>query len=360
MKPPAILFAIGLACCFVSPACAPFPKHISASLTGPQGRNAFVAPGTDAMGMIALNQPVLNNPLPPADLTSHSVAKCGGALGSLFAEWQNVSGRQMQFVHGKAAASEFAGKDFWGTHRYRDWNMLLVPNDGYDEFLAPANYFSLGGWDDDALAQDLVLSNPNLDRLIELEWDSGFFAPEMAPLAGDETLAVGRWSFDCGHEGPSKSNPATTLGFRAEIHAPEIVLSSHVVQSNATEVHAQFKVFAGSRAGLLDVIPFLFFVQRFFSSYKNPLGGQDYSVNLHAPGNGWEIAKCTMQEGSRAGGRAHRIKGQAQSDDGGKSLNYTLSAQSLGRTAPIESSAIIDVSWVREGSSPGGGVTKCQ
>jgi hypothetical protein len=235
-----------------------------------------------------------------------------------------------------------------------------VPNDGYDEFLGPANYLTLGGWDDDALAQDLVLSNPNLDRLIELEWDSGFFAPEMAPLAGDETLAVGRWSFDCGHEGPSKSNPATTLGFRAEIHAPEIVLSSHIMQSDATEVQAKFKVFAGSRAGPLNTIPFLFFLQKFFTSYKNPLGGQDYSISLRAPESGWKIAKCSMQEGPRAGGRAHRIKGQAQSEDGGKSLTFTLSAQSLRRTAPIESSAIIDVLWVREDSSPGGGVTKCE
>jgi hypothetical protein len=361
MKPPVVLFAVGIGCCFIAPGCATIPKHVSASLQViPQPRNPMVTPGTDATGMIALNQPVLNNPLPSAGLTSQSVSKCGGVLGKLFAEWQNVDGQPMQFVHGTAAASEFSGGDFWGTHRYRDWNVLLVPNDGYDVFLAPANYFGPGGWDDNALAQDLFSSNPNLDGLIEIEWDSGFFAPEMAPLAGDETLAVGRWAFDCGHEGPSTSNPAEIIGFRAEIHAPEILLSSHIVRSDATQVHAQFKVFAGSRSGPLNTIPFIFFLQKFFTSYKNPLGGRDYSANLRAPGDGWKIASCTMNAGKRASGRAHRIKGQVQSQDGGKSLTFSLSAQNLRQTASIESSAMIDVLWVREDSSPGGGVTKCE
>lgn len=53
-----------------------------------------------------------------------------------------------------------------------------MANQGYDIFLAPANVVSFGGWDDDAVAQDLILKNPNLDSLVEVEWDSGFFAPE--------------------------------------------------------------------------------------------------------------------------------------------------------------------------------------
>jgi hypothetical protein len=351
-----------LLCGLVTFACAPFPNRVSASLRGPQPRNAFVAPGTDATGMIVWNQPVLPRPvLPPptGQLTSeNSIDTCGGVLGALFAEWKNAHGGQIQPVHGMAAASEFSGSDFWGTHRYRDWNMILVLDDGYDVFLAPGNYYALGGWDDDALVQDLTTSNHNLDGLLELEWDSGFFAPEMAPVAGDETLVAGRWAFDCGHE--SQSSASTPLGFRAEIHAPEIVLSSHILQSNPTVVRAQFKAFAGSRSGPMNTIPLIFFIQRFFASYKNPLGGQNYSATMRAPGDGWKIASCKIQAGHPAGGRTHKIMPQVQSEDGGRSLTFTLPAQGLNVSARIESSTIIDVSWVRADSSPGGGVTKCE
>jgi hypothetical protein len=359
MKESYILLGAVIACCFLA-SCAPFPKHVSAKLTGPQPRNPFVTAGTDSAGMIVWNHPVLNDPLPSPTLATKSIEKCGGVLGKLFAEWQNVDGKQLQFIHGTAAASEFSGYDFWGTHRYHDWNVLLVANQGYDTFLAPANVVSFGGWDDDAVAQDLILKNPNLDSLVEVEWDSGFFAPEMAPLAGDETVAVGRWAFDCGHEDQETGASARTIGFRSEIHAPEILLSSHLLQSDSTMVHAQFKIFAGSRSGPLDTIPFIFFLQRFFSSYKNPLGGQDYSVGLRAPGDGWTITSCSMTQGKGTGGRTRRIKGHVESGDGGKSLTFTLSVQGLKPTARIESSTIIDVSWVRADSSLGGGVTKCE
>jgi hypothetical protein len=294
-------------------------------------------------------------------LTSNdSVAKCGGVLGTLFSEWKNIYGEKVQVIHGKVAASEFSGYDFWVTHRYRDWNMLLVVNDGYSVFLAPGNYFTLGGWDDDALAQDLVVSNPNLDSLIELEWDSGFFAPEMAPVAGDETLAIGRWDFDCGHESTSKTSPLVSLGFRAEMHAPGILVSSHILQSDPTAVHAQFKVFAGSQSGPMNTIPLIFFIQKFFATYVNPLGGQNYSANLRVPADGWKIVSCKTEEGTPAGGRKHKIKAPVQSEDGGSSLTFTLPAKSFETSARIESSTIIDVSWVRADSSPGGGLTKCE
>lgn len=359
MSSRAVLLGVGVCCVLFGSSCAPIPKRVRPALRGPQPRNAFVAPGTNSADMIVWNSPTFNTPLPPADLASHSLAKCGGPLGKLFKEWEDVSDAQMHFIHGRTAASEFSGADFWGTHRYRDWNTLLVVDQSYDLFLGPANSFTLGGWDDDALAQDLVLQNPDLESLIELEWDSGYFAPEAAPGAGDETLAVGRWAFDCGHEAISKTAPANSLGFRTEIHAPEIVLSSHVVKSDATAVQAQFRLFAGSRSGPLDTAPALFFLQRLFVSRRNPLGGQDYSVTLRPPSDGWKINSCSIREGSHSGGRPHRIKGLVQSEDGGKTLNLLLSARTLKPRTKIESSALIDVNWV-PADSPSGGATKCE
>jgi hypothetical protein len=237
--------------------------------------------------------------------------------------------------------------------------MLLVLDHNFEQLLAPSN-FLYAGWDDDPIVQDLRIDNPDLASLIELEWDSGFFPPEMAPEAGDETLAVGRWVFDCGHEGAEKNAPLVSTGFRTEIHAPEIIVSSHVLQTTALEVHVQFKIFTGSRSGPLDTVPLFFFVERFFSSHKNPLGGQDYSVMLEAPGSGWKIASCRVSDGTPAGGRPHRIKGTVRPDDDGKSLTWSLTAGSFKNSARIESSQLIDVRWVREDFSSGGGLRQCQ
>jgi len=349
-----------LACCWLASACATFPKHIPSTLLGPQARSPFVTAGTDSSGMIVWKQPAVTIPAPQTNMGTKSIEKCGGEVGKFLAEWQDVNGSQMQLIHGKAAASEFSGYDFWGTHRYHDWNVLLVVNQGYDAFLGPANFISFGGWGDDAVAQYLFLKNPELDGLVELEWDSGFFAPEMAPTAGDETLVVGRWAYDCGHEDEETSSSEHTLGFRAEIHAPEILMSSHILQSDSTTVHANFKIFAGSRSGPLNTIPLIFYVQKFFASYKNPLGGKDYSIGLRAPGDGWKIASCRLTPGTPAGGRARRITGNIGSDDGGTSLTFTLSAKDLKPTARIESSMMVDVTWVRSDSSRGRGITKCE
>lgn len=360
MRKGSVLLAAGIASCFIASACAPFPKHVSAQLKGQQPRDPFATASADQSSMIVWREPQLNTPLPPAELKTKSIERCGGALGKLFSEWQNVDGKQLQFVHGQAAASEFSGNDFWGTHRYHDWNIILVPNTGYDEFLAPANFVIFGGWDDDAIVQDLVLKNPNLDSLFELEWDSGFFPPEMAPLAGDETLAVGRWVFDCGHEDQETDPDIGTIGFRSEIHAPEVLLSSHILQSDPGLVRAQFKMYAGSRGGPMNAISFISFLQRFLTSYKNPLGGNDYSIGLRAPGDGWKISSCHVIPGFLAGGRVHRIVAHVESDDGGKSLILTLSARNFKPTARLDSSTIIDVSWVRTDSSTAGGITKCE
>ena len=132
MKRRFILLAAGITCCLFASACAGFPKHVSAKLMGPQARNPYVTPGTDSAGMIVWNKPELNNPLPPSTLATKSIERCGGIAGKLFAEWQNVDGKQLQAVHGTAAASEFSGYDFWGTHRYHDWNILLVVNQGHE------------------------------------------------------------------------------------------------------------------------------------------------------------------------------------------------------------------------------------
>src|SRR5438034_11753025 len=95
----------------------------------------------------------------------------------------------MRLIHGWSAASQFAGSDFWGTHRYRDWNVLLVGSGGFEQFAAPANDPNFADWSE---VQDLYVQNPEIGRIIEVEWDSGFFAPEMAPQLGDETRSEER------------------------------------------------------------------------------------------------------------------------------------------------------------------------
>ncbi len=368
----AVLFTLCFSCCFFVSACAPIPAHVPVSLRHtPQPRNADV----DGLGrdghtdMILWKQPDLNHQWPtslpsgPA-LADYSVQTCGGPAGKLFHEWQDVpppdtpDSRHMWLVHGKAAASEFSGADFWGNHRYRDWNVLLVVNKESEMFLAPANFLD-SGWDDSPIAQDLRVDNPDLESLMEIEWDSGFFPPEMAPEAGDETLIVGRWAFDCGHEGAAKSSSLVSTGFRTEIHAPAILMSSHIVQSTPSSIQARFKIYAGSRGGPLDTVPLLFFLQRLWGSHQNPLGGQDYSLNLRIPEDGWSIASCSAQQGTQAGRRHKNISRNLESKDGGNSLTLTLSAHEFSTFARIEGSTIINVHWVRADSLPAGGVRKC-
>ncbi len=369
----AILFTLCLSCCYFISACAPIPAHVPLSLRQtPQPRNAHVdALGTDGHAdMIIWKQPDLNQPWPaslpsgPA-LADYSVQTCGGPAGKLFHEWQDVprpdkqDSHHMWLVHGKAAASEFSGADFWGNHRYRDWNLLLVVNRESERFLVPANFLALD-WEDSPIAHDLLVDNPDLENLMEMEWDSGFFPPEMAPEAGDETLVVGRWAFDCGHEGAAKNSLLISTGFRAEIHAPAILMSSHIVESTPSSIQARFKIYAGSRGGPMDTIPLLFFLQRLWGSRQNPLGGQDYSLNLGAPSDGWKIASCRTQQGTLAGGRHKYIKTNLESQDGGKSLTLTFSAHEFSKTARIEGSTIANVHWVRADSLPSGGVSRCE
>ncbi len=371
----AVLFTLCFSCCYFVAACAPIPAHVRSNLRHtPQLRNARVdvdGLGTDGhTDMIMWKQPDLNHEWPtslpsgPA-FADYSVQTCGGPAGKLFHEWQDVPPPDMPYSHrmwlvnGKAAASEFSGADFWGNHRYRDWNVLLVVNRESERFLAPANFLD-SGWEDSPIAQDLRVDNPDLESLMEIEWDSGFFPPEMAPEAGDETLIVGRWAFDCGHEGAAKSSPLMSTGFRTEIHAPAILMSSHIVESTPSSVQARFKIYAGSRGGPLDTIPLFFFIQRFWSSHQNPLGGKEYSIDLRAPQDGWRVASCTAVEGHQAGGRHTKISKILASQDGGKSLTLTLSAQNFTPSARIESSTIVTVRWVPANSLPAGDVTKCE
>jgi len=324
----------------------------------PIGEN--VIPGNANTDMIVWTQPPFSTPPSSQNITSaYSSQRCGGVLGTLIQEYRDVKGKDMQMLHGTAVASQFSGTDFWGTHRYRDWNVVLVPETADEPFLSTANSLFQGGWEDDGLiAHDVVEKNPDLDKLIEFEWDTGFFAPELAPAGGDEAVTVGRWILDCGHESVSKTTPPVTLGFRAEVHAPEILLSSHVVQSDPNQIQARFKFFAGSRSGPLDTITAIFLVAKFFASHKNPLAGLDYAANLRPPGDGWKIASCTVTEGARSGGRPKRIPSEVKSEDGGKSLTLTLPAKEV-KSSRIESSKIIDVTWVRQDSSSRGGITQC-
>lgn len=370
--PRALLCTLCLSCCFFVWACAAIPAHVPAKLRNtPQSRNAHVDElGTDGHAdMIKWKQPDLNLQFPAGlpsgpPLADYSVQTCGGPAGKLFHEWQDVppadnpASRHMWLVHGKAAASEFSGADFFGNHRYRDWNTLLVLNKESERFLAPANFLD-SGWEDSPIAHDLRVDNPDLESLMEMEWDTGFFPPEMAPEAGDETLIVGRWAFDCGHEAAPKNSPLVSTGFRTEIHAPAILISSHIFESTPSSIQARFKIYAGSRGGPLDAIPLLFLFQRLWGSHQNPLGGQDYTLNLGVPKDGWKIASCTAQQGTRASSRHRYITANLGSDDGGNSLTLTLSAHEFNKSARIEGSTIVNVRWVPADSLPGGGVTKC-
>ena len=217
MKPRALLPTVCLCCCLTVSGCAPFPGRVAASLKAPQPRNGLVGPAsaTETQGgsreMIVWNAPDMNkgqswafSPSYSRDDIERSLDLCPPA-GALFSEWKDVETQNpapMRLIHGWAAASQFAGSDFWGTHRYRDWNILLVGSGGFEQFAAPANDPNFTDWSE---VQDLYVENPEIGRLIEVEWDSGFFAPEMAPQTGDETVVDGRWDFDCGHESATKS-----------------------------------------------------------------------------------------------------------------------------------------------------------
>src|SRR2546429_4415692 len=198
MNARAILPALCLCYCFTVSGCAPYPGRVAASLKGPQLRNGVVGPATETAGgsreMIVWNAPDLNNgqtwafsPNYSQDDIDRSLNLCPPA-GVLFGEWKDVEKNQsqhvapMRLIHGWSAASQFAGSDFWGTHRYRDWNVLLVGSGGFEQFAAPANDPNFADWSE---VQDLYVQNPEIGRIIEVEWDSGFFAPEMAPQLGD-------------------------------------------------------------------------------------------------------------------------------------------------------------------------------
>jgi hypothetical protein len=358
-----------MCCLFLAPGCAPIPGRVAANLRQtPQRRDPLAGSSatTTASDMIIWKQPYtyIENAgtfSPPQVPVGYSIDRCGGQIGTLFGEWKDVApvssgAPPMQLVRGRAAASEFSGSDYWGTHRFRDWNVMLVVDNVSTRLLAPANYLD-ADWDDDPIAQVLSAKNPELENLFELEWDTGFFPPEMAPDAGDETLAVGRWIFDCGHEGTAKSARPRQTGFRSEIHAPAILISSHLVHQDPSLVEARFKIFAGSRGGPLDTVPVLV-LEKYWTSHQEPLGGQDYSIELRAPQDGWKIASCKVVQGAEAGGRRHKING-ILATDGGESLTYTVQARDFKPTDRIESSIIISVSWVPVNSSPGEGVKSC-
>jgi hypothetical protein len=369
MRARTILPALCLCYCFPVSGCAPFPGRAAARLKGPQPRNGAVGPATETQNgsreMIVWNAPDLDNEQTWAFSPNYSQGDVNrsldvcGPTGVLFGEWKDVETQNaapMRLIHGWAAASQFAGSDFWGTHRYRDWNILLVGSGSFEQFAAPANDPNFTDWSE---VEDLYVENPEIGRLIEVEWDSGFFAPEMAPQTGDETMVVGRWDFDCGHESGTKNGQVKTAGFRTEMHAPAILISGHVVKAEPSLVQTRYKVFAGSRSGPLDTAPLLFFLQRLWGTHINPLGGQDYSFALRAPQQGWRIASCTSEEGTRPGGRFKKIDAQLQPTDGGKSLTMTLLAKTFNPGARVGRSMIVNAVWI-PGSSGREGAVKCE
>jgi hypothetical protein len=371
MKARAILPALCLFSGFAASACAPIPGRVAASLKAPQYRNGLVGPSasTGFREMIVWNAPEVNSDqkfefspgYSQGDIT-RSTDRCD-SVGGLFGEWQDVEQTSsqkfapMRLIHGWAAASQFAGADFGGTHRYRDWNILLVGSGSFEQFAAPANDPNFTDWSE---VQDLYVENPEIGRLIELEWDSAFFAPEMAPQTGDETVLVGRWDFDCGHESTTRGEQVKSTGYRSEMHAPEILISGHTEKSEPASVQTRYKIFAGSRSGPMDTVPILFLFQKFFGTHINPLGGRDYSITFRAPQDGWKIATCATEAGTRPGGRFKKIDTQLQSSDGGKSLTLTLLAKTSKPGARIGRSMIVNAVWVPENSPAAEGTVVCK
>src|SRR5436309_3177989 len=184
--------------------------------------------------------------------------------------------------------------------------------------------------------------------------------PEMAPQLGDETVVVGRWDFDCGHESATKSGEVKTTGFRSEMHAPAILISAHITKNEPSSLQTRYKIFAGSRSGPLDTVPLLFFFQRLWGTHINQLGGQDYSIALQAPQDGWRIASCTSEEGTPPGGRSKKIETQLQPSDGGKSLTLTLLSKPFNSGARVGRSMIVNAVWVPENSPGRQGAVKCE
>jgi hypothetical protein len=361
------LFA-ALAASVLGVSCALYPAHVPAKLLPPNvpARDANAGPPSSGSQVDTLTL------LLPSDINQnyrafhsqdedviYSRQTCGGGLGFLASEWQNIerpsnAPSPMRLIHGWIAASEFSGTDFWGTHRYKDWDIVVVVSDNLQGFLAPANDPLV--WRD-GIVQVLRSDNPDIKSLMEIEWDSGFFPWQMAPGPRDEVLLVGRWDFDCGHEGYAPKGSAEA--FRSEIHAPAIMISSHIEENTPSSIRICFKVFAGSRSGPMDATTWFSFIEKFWSSHINPLGGGDYSVKLRAPQEGWKLASCKVENGTHTGGRRTLIKAQVGPGDDGASLIWTLPGKTYPPSARIESSSILHAVWVP--GTPGvQGVEKCE
>lgn len=348
--------------------CALYPAHVPPKLLPPnvpiRDANAGPTSSGSQVDTLVLQQPSDINQNYRAfgshdEDVDYSRKTCGGTLGFLGSEWQNIEHPKdapspLRFVHGWTAASEFSGADFWGTHRYKDWDLIVVLSDDLQGFLAPANNPQV--WRD-GIVQDLQVQNPEINSLMEMEWDSGFFPWQMAPNPGDEVLLVGRWDFDCGHEGYAPGGSAEA--FRSEVHAPAMLISSHIEENTPTSIRICFKLFAGSRSGPMDAVTFFSFIQKFWSSHINPLGGKDYSVKLRAPQGGWKLASCKVENGTHTGGRRKLVQGQVSPGNDSATVIWTFPGKTYAPSERIESSSIVHVAWV-PGSPGPQGVVKCE
>jgi hypothetical protein len=353
-----------LACiCVLVVGCAAIPKHLPPTIYGQHRLNVFDPPDNRRISnWVRLDSPDFSGRpaikiTDPSDYIAFSRERCGGRLGILFGEWKAVEPRPrppMQLIRGRALASEFAGADFWGTHRNADWSIYLQLDASFDALLAPANRYD---WEDDPVVQDLQTrsANPGLMRLIELEWDSRFFPPQMAPEPGDEVLAIGRWVFDCGHEGRPKGRAEN--GYRTEIHPFALVLTSHVAEERESMVRTIFKVFSASRGGPVNATP-LMPLLKFWSSQTSPLGGENYVFELGPAEPGWRVTSCELQAASHTSGHRRIFDAVVGTSNEGTVIQLTVPAASYHPSDRIESGIIIATTWVKGGTlAPTEGVT---
>jgi len=272
--------------------------------------------------------------------------RCGGFVEKFFREWVNVepgNNPPMQLVHGRVLASEFAGADSPFTHRNRDWNIYLDVDDQSKLLLSPANLYD---WRDDSAVLDLQRANPRPMEIIELEWDSRFFPPQMAPEPGDDVLALGRWSFDCNHKGHAEGKGTPEYGYRTEIHPAALVLSVRVIEDSASLMRTTFKLFAASRGGPVNAT-YLVPLQNFWSSLTSPLAGADYLLELGPAETGWRVASCGLQAGQQTSGHRHIVNALATTSKEDSVIQMTVPGAIYHPSDRIESGIIIATTWVR-------------
>ncbi len=349
-----LLSVVSLIVCFAS--CVPIPKGRDSRVYGPHRiPEGWMVDGrlVQQFSIVWMSPKLYREPPnqcregePEWKCLEYSRERCHRRLSFLFvSEWSDVEKETsplMELVQGYALASEFAGGDWPGTHRWRDWNIFLKSSKEYQNLLAPPN---LKGWRTDSVVQKLEINDPTLRGILEIEWDSRFYPPEMGPQPGDEVLVAGRYVFDCGHEGKSpKAVFPSDRGFRSEIHPAAVIVVAHTESPSGTCIQTEFRIFGASRGGPVSAIPILFF-HKFLGTYINPLGGRDYVFYLRSPKTGWILKAWTRLKAYNTGGRRRIVESVVEEMADKQGLRVTIPFSRFKPWNRLETSAVLRVEW---------------